>query len=72
VSNRTKSDADYRDQYVGIRTRSKTYNINVNNLSIQNLFFPLHNATLFQGHGKPQVHDLQLGVLECKVYHSIL
>jgi hypothetical protein len=45
---------------------------NINNLSIQNLFFPLNDATLFQGHGKSQAQDLQLGVLECKVYHSVL
>jgi hypothetical protein len=47
-------------------------NINVNNLSVQNLFFPLHDAFLFQGHGKSQAQDLQLGVLECKVYHNVL
>jgi hypothetical protein len=44
----------------------------VNNLSVQNLFFPLHDAVLFQGHGKSQAQDLQLGVLECKVYHNVL
>jgi hypothetical protein len=37
-------------------------NINVNKLSVQNLFFPLHDETLFQGHGKSQAQDLQLGV----------
>jgi hypothetical protein len=47
-------------------------NVNVNNLSVQNLFFPLHDATLFQGHGKSKAQDLQLGVLECKVYHNVL
>jgi hypothetical protein len=47
-------------------------NINVNNLSVQNLFFPLHDAILFQGHGKSQEQDLQLGVSECKVYHDVL
>jgi hypothetical protein len=46
--------------------------INVNNLSVQNLSFPLHDATLFQGHGKSQAQDLQLGLLECKVYHNVL
>jgi hypothetical protein len=44
----------------------------INNLSVQNLFFPLHDATLFQGHGKSQAQDLQLGVAECKIYHRIL
>jgi hypothetical protein len=44
VSNRTRSKADYTDQHIGSRTRSKMQNINVNNLSIQNLFFPLHDA----------------------------
>jgi hypothetical protein len=47
-------------------------NTNANNLSVQNLFFPLHNAILFQGHGKSQAQDLQSGVLECKVYHNVL
>jgi hypothetical protein len=64
--------ADYTDQHIGSRTRSKMHNINVNNLMAQNLFFHLHDVTLFQGHGKSQAQDLQLGVLECKVYHYIL
>jgi hypothetical protein len=46
--------------------------INVNNLRVQNLFFSLHDAIFFQGHGKSQAQDLQLGVLECKVYHNVL
>jgi hypothetical protein len=71
VSNRTRSKADYTDQHIGSRTRSKMHNVNVNNLSVQNLLFPLHDATLFQGHGKSQAQDLQLGVLECKVYHNV-
>jgi hypothetical protein len=69
VSIRTRSKADYTDQLIGSRTRSKMHNINVNNLSVQNLFFPLHDAILFQRHEKSQAQDLQLGVLECKVYH---
>jgi hypothetical protein len=72
VSNRTRSKADYTDQHIGSRTRSKMHNINLNNLSVQNLFFPLHDAILFQGHGKSQAQDFQLGVLECKVYHNVL
>jgi hypothetical protein len=72
VSNRTRSKADYTDQYIGSRTRSKMQNINVNNLSVQNLFFPLHDAALFKGHGKSKAQDLQLGVVECKVYHNVL
>jgi hypothetical protein len=72
MSNRTRSKADYTDQHIGSRTRSKMHNINVNNLSIQNLFFLLHDATLFQEHGKSQAQDLQLGVVECKVYHNVL
>jgi hypothetical protein len=72
VSNRTRSKADYTDQHIGSRTRSKMHNVNVNNLSVQNLFFPLHDATLFQGHGKSQAQDLQLGLVECKVYHNVL
>jgi hypothetical protein len=38
----------------------------------QNLFFPLHDAILFQAHGKSQAQDLQLGVAEFKVYHYVL
>jgi hypothetical protein len=72
VSTRTRSKADYTDQHIGSRTRSKMHNINVNNLSVQNLFFPLHDEILFQGHGNSQAQDLQLGVVECKVYHSVL
>jgi hypothetical protein len=48
------------------------HSVNVNSLSVQNLFFPLHDATLFQGDGKSQAQDLQLGVAECKVYHNVL
>jgi hypothetical protein len=48
------------------------HNININNLSVQKLFFILHDAILFQGHAKSQEQDLQLGVVECKVYHNIL
>jgi hypothetical protein len=72
VSNRTRSKADYTDQHVGSRTRSKMQNVNVNNLRVQNLFFLLHDATLFQGYGKYLAQDLQLGVVEYKVYHNVL
>jgi hypothetical protein len=65
VSNRTRSKADYIDHHIGSRNLSKMQNMNVNNLSVQNLFFPLHDATLFQTHGKSQAQDLQLGVVEC-------
>jgi hypothetical protein len=64
VSTRTRSKPDYTDQHIGSRTRSKMHNINVNNLSVQNLFFPLHDATLFKGHGKSQAQDLQFDVVE--------
>jgi hypothetical protein len=72
VSNRTRSKADYTDQHIGSRTRSKIHNVNVNKLSAQNFFFPLHDATLFQGNRKSQAQDMQLGVVECKVYHNVL
>jgi hypothetical protein len=72
VSNRTRSKADYTDQHISIRTRSKMHNVNVNKLSVQNLFFSLHDVILYQGHGKTQEQDLQLGVLACKVYHNVL
>jgi trimethylamine:corrinoid methyltransferase-like protein len=52
VSNRTRSKADYTDQHVGNRTWSKMHSVNLNNLSAQNLFFPLHDTFLFQEHGK--------------------
>jgi hypothetical protein len=67
VSNRTSSKADYTDHHICSRTRSKMHNLNLSSLSVQNLFFPLHGAILFQGHGKSQEQDLQLGVVECKV-----
>jgi hypothetical protein len=69
VLNRTRSKADYTDQNIGSRTRSKMHNIN--NVSVQNLIFPLHDAILFQGHGKSQAQNLQLGLVECKVYHNV-
>jgi hypothetical protein len=72
VSNRNRSKADYTDHHIGGRTRSRMHIINVNNLSVQNLFFPLHDGISFQGHGKSQAQDFQLGVLECKVYHNLL
>jgi hypothetical protein len=64
--------ADYTDQHVASRTQSNLHDVNVNNLSDQNLFFTLHDAISFQGHGKSQTQDLQLGVLECEVYHNVL
>jgi hypothetical protein len=66
------SKANCKDQHIGSRTQSKMHNKNVNNLSVQNLFFPLHDEILFQGHGKSQVQDLQLGVVKYKVYHNVL
>jgi hypothetical protein len=48
VSNRTRSKADYTDQKIGSRSRSKMQCVNLNNLSVQNLFFPLHDAILFK------------------------
>jgi hypothetical protein len=32
----------------------------------------MYDAILFQGHGKSQAQDLQLGVLECKIYYNVL
>jgi hypothetical protein len=32
----------------------------------------MHDAILFQGHGKSQAKDLKLGVVECKLYHNVL
>jgi hypothetical protein len=67
-SNRPMSKADCTDQKVEIRIRSKMHS--VNNLSVQNLFFPLHDAIFFQGHGKYEAQELKLGVLECMAYHD--
>jgi hypothetical protein len=70
VSNRTRSKKYYTDQNIGSRTRSKIHNINVNKLCVKNVFFPLHDAILFEGHGNSQAQDLQLGVLEYKLDHN--
>jgi hypothetical protein len=35
------------------------------------LSFSLHDANLFHGHGKSQAQELQLGVVEGKVYHNL-
>jgi hypothetical protein len=48
VSNRTRSKADYADQHIGSTTRSKMHNINVNNLSVQILLFPLNLQFYFK------------------------
>jgi hypothetical protein len=72
VSNRTRSKADYVDQHICSRTWFKIQNLNLNNLSVKNLFNSLHDAISFQGRGKYQKQDLRLRVLECKVYHNIL
>jgi hypothetical protein len=72
VSNITRSKADYTDQHIGSRAWSKKHNLRVNNLKVQTILFPLHDAILFQGHGKSQAQDLQLSVLECKAYHNVL
>jgi hypothetical protein len=72
VSNRTRPKADYTDQHIGSRIRSKIHSVNVNDLSIQYLFFPLYDVISFQGHGKSHAQNFQLGVLECKVYHNVL
>jgi hypothetical protein len=72
VLNRTRSKTDYTDQHIVSRNRSKMHNVNTNNLRVQNLFFPLHDEILFQGHGKSQEQYLKLGVSECKVYHNVL
>jgi hypothetical protein len=57
MSNRTRSKADYTDKHIGSRTRSKMHS--VNNLSVENFFFPLNDAILFQGHGKSEAQDLK-------------
>jgi hypothetical protein len=70
VASRTRSKADYTDQNIGSGARSNKHNVMVNNLSVQSLFFPLNDEILFQGHRKSQAQDLQLGVVEYKVYQN--
>jgi hypothetical protein len=72
VSNRTRFKADYTDQHIGSRTRSKMHSINVNNLSVPNFFFPLHDAILFQGHGKSQAQDFTIRCSGVQSYHNVL
>jgi hypothetical protein len=50
----------------------KIHNVSVTYLRNQKLFFPFHDIILYQGHRKSQAQDLQLGILECKVYHNLL
>jgi hypothetical protein len=38
---------------------------------VQNILFLLHDAILFLINEKSQAQDLQLGVVECKVYHNV-
>ena len=70
VSMRTRSKADHTDQSVGSRTRTKMQSMC--NTSVQNFLYPMYDAILFQGHGKFQNNDLQLGVLGCKAYNNVL
>jgi hypothetical protein len=58
VSNTTRSKADYTDQNIGSRTWSKMHNVNVNNLNVQNLLFPVRDGIVFQGHREYQTQDL--------------
>jgi hypothetical protein len=44
VSNRTRSKVDYTEQHISSITRSEMDNVNVNKLSVQNLFFLLHDV----------------------------
>jgi hypothetical protein len=46
VSNRTRSKADYTDQHIGSRTRSKMHNLKYS--SVQDFFFALNDEILFQ------------------------
>jgi hypothetical protein len=70
VSNRTKSKADFTDQYIGSKAWCKMQKLS--NSNVQSLFFPLHDAILFQGHGKSQAQHLQLSVVKCKVYYNVI
>jgi hypothetical protein len=57
VSNRTKSKADYTDQHIGSRTWSKMHSVNLSDLRVQNLFFPLNDEIIFQVYGNVQPQD---------------
>jgi hypothetical protein len=70
VSNRTRSKADYTDQHIGSRTRSKIHNLNINNLSVQNLFFPLYDAILYQAYGK-SLHYVERTIAIYDLFRSI-
>ena len=37
-----------------------------------NFFFPLHYAIIFQGHGKFNDENLQLGIVMCKSYQNTM
>ena len=58
------------DDGVAVRTRSKSQN--KCNLIVQGALFPLHDVVYFKGHAGFNDEKLQLGVLECKVYHNVL
>ena len=72
VSTRTKSKTDFShlDDGVAVRTRSKSQN--KCNVSVQGALFPLHDVVYFKGHEGFNDEKLQLGALECKVYHNVL
>jgi hypothetical protein len=46
-TNNDRSKANYTDQHISSRIRYKIQSLNLNNLSIHNLFFPLQDTCLF-------------------------
>jgi hypothetical protein len=70
VSSRTRSKASNPDQRFGVSTGSKFKSIYT--LSAQSVLFPLHDVIPLNSHERPKNENLQLVVLECKIYHDAL
>jgi hypothetical protein len=73
---RSAADANHRNKRASfqsdVQESLRLSDTKQNFVNFQNLLFPLQDAILFLGYGKSQEQDLQLGVLECKVYHNVL
>ena len=70
ISTRTRSKSSQVDQNVGITTRSKVQG--TCSLSVQGFVFPLHGLIHLSGQRRLDDKILQLGTLECKMYHRVL
>jgi hypothetical protein len=70
VSSRTRSKASKSDQRIGESTRSKLKSIYT--LSAQSVLFPLHDVIPLISHERPKNENLQIRIMECKIYHDAL